>query len=100
MERRCAGLGCSWGARSARADLEQNCAFDGVHAALEEQRPEWPAVRASIRTLATHGGRRCRVKSGGAADRSIVAEGGWKTVRSIGEAFLAVFGPFRGASMH
>ena len=100
IERRRAGLGCSWGARSARADLEQNCAFDGVHAALEEQRPEWSAVRIVLRTLAAYGGRRCNIWSGEAADRSMVAEGGWKTVRSIGEAFLAVFGPFRGASMH
>ena len=61
LERRRAGLGCAWGARSARAELEQNCAFDGAYAALEEQRPEWSAVRASIRTLATHGGRRCGV---------------------------------------
>ena len=53
IERRRAGLGCAWGARSARAELEQNCAFDGAYAALEEQRPEWSAVRASIRTLAT-----------------------------------------------
>ena len=100
LERRRAGFGCAWGARSARADLEQNCAFDGVHAALEEQRPEWSAVRTFLRTLAAYGGRRCRIWSGEAADRSMVAEGGWKTVRSIGEAFLAVFGPFRGASMH
>ena len=100
LERRRAGLGCAWGARSARAELEQNCAFDGAYAALEEQRPEWSAVRASIRTLATYGGRRCRAKSGEAAERSIVAEGGWKTVRSTVEAFLAVFRPFRGASMH
>ena len=87
-------------ARSARAELEQNCAFDGVRAALEEQRPEWSAVRIVLRTLAAYGGRRCNIWSGEAADQSMVAEGGWKTVRSIGEAFLAVFGPFRGASMH
>ena len=31
---------------------------------------------------------------------SMVAEGDCKAVSSIGEAFLAVFGPFRGASMH
>ena len=102
-ERRRAGFGCAWGARSARAelaDLEQNCAFDGVRVALEEQRPEWSAVRVVLRTLAAYGGRRCRVTSAKAADRSMVAEGGWKTVRSIGEAFLAVLGPFRGASMH
>ena len=100
LERRRAGFGCAWGARSARADLEQNCAFDGVHAALEEQRPEWSAVRTFLRTLAAYGGRRCRIWSGEAADRSMVAEGGWKTVRSTVEAFLAVFRPFRGASMH
>ena len=103
LERRRAGFGCAWGARSARAelaDLEQNCAFDGVHAALEEQRPEWSAVRVVLRTLAAYGGRRCRVTSAKAADRSMVAEGGWKTVRSTVEAFLAVFRPFRGASMH
>ena len=103
LERRRAGFGCAWGAQAARAelaDLEQNCAFDGVHVALEEQRPEWSAVRTVVRTLAAYGGRRCRIWSGEAADRSMVAEGGWKTVRSIGEAFLAVFGPFRGASMH
>ena len=76
IERRRAGLGCSWGARSARADLEQNCAFDGVHAALEEQRPEWSAVRTFLRTLAAYGGRRCRIWSGEAAERSMVAEGG------------------------
>ena len=76
IERRRAGLGCSWGARSARADLEQNCAFDGVHAALEEQRPEWSAVRTVVRTLAAYGGRRCRIWSGEAAERSMVAEGG------------------------
>ena len=86
--------------RACRSEVEQNCAFDGVHAALEEQRPEWSAVRTFLRTLAAYGGRRCRIWSGEAADRSMVAEGGWKTVRSIGEAFLAVFGPFRGASMH
>ena len=68
--------------------------------ALEKQRPEWVEVRAVLRTLAAYGGRRCNFWSGEAADRSMVAEGGWKTVRSIGEAFLAVFGPFRGASMH
>ena len=52
----------------ASAELEQNCAFDGAYAALEEKRPEWSAVRASVRTLATYGGRRCRVKSGEAAE--------------------------------
>ena len=71
----------------ASAEIEQNCGFDGAYAALEEQRPEWSAVRASIRTLATHGGRRCRVKSGKAADRSMVAEGDGMTVRSIGKQF-------------
>ena len=60
----------------ASAELEQNCAFDGAYAALEEQRPEWSAVRASIRTLAAYGGRRCRIWSGEAAERSMVAEGG------------------------
>ena len=101
LERRRAGFGCAWGARSAElADLEQNCAFDGVHAALEEQRPEWSAVRTFLRTLAAYGGRRCRIWSGEAADRSMVAEGGWKTVRSTVEAFIAVFRQFRGASMH
>ena len=53
-----------------------------------------------IVALAAYGGRRCRIWSSEAADRSMVAEGGWKTVRSIGEAFLAVFGPLRGSSMH
>ena len=101
-EPRRAGFGCAWGARSARAELaylKQNCAFDSVRAALEEQRPERPTVWTVLRTLAANGGRRCSIWSGEAADRSMVAEGGWKTVRSIGEAFLAVFGPFRGASM-
>ena len=67
IERRRAGLGCSWGARSARADLEQNCAFDGVHAALEEQRrcrsehdrrgrlndcqEHWGSISRSVRTV-------------------------------------------------
>ena len=84
----------------ASAELEQKCAFDGAYVALEEQRPEWSAVRVVLRTLAAYGGRRCRAKSGEAAERSIAAEGGWKTVRSTVEAFLAVFRPFRGASMH
>ena len=45
----------------ASAELEQNGAFDGAYVALEEQRPEWSAVRASIRTLAAYGGRRCSI---------------------------------------
>ena len=72
-ERSRAGFGCAWDARSARAELanlEQNCAFDGVRVALEEQRPEWSAVRAVLRTLVAYGGRRCRVTSGKAADRA------------------------------
>ena len=36
----------------ASAELEQNCAFDGAYVALEEQRPEWSAVR----TFFTHAG--------------------------------------------
>ena len=45
----------------ARAELYQKCAFDGAYVALEEQRPEWSAVRVVLRTLAAYGGRRCSI---------------------------------------
>ena len=45
----------------ASAELEQNGAFDGAYVALEEQRPEWSAVRVVLRTLAAYGGRRCSI---------------------------------------